>query len=504
MPSVPGRALARTALLALAAALVACAALLSAAADSRAQDAPITVLKHSVASEFPQGIRFNLYLAAGNPIDEVSIRFKTGTEPRMAYDYMELTEEEDGAQGELFWRTNSSGRYIPPGTIITYHFEIVDTEGNRLDTEPEEFIYIDTRFEWEEVEDGPVTVAYHGPVKTRAEIILDAMNDTLDIIGPILGADTTEPIRVTMYNNTLEMLEALPPGSTTIRRELITEGQAFTNIGTLLVLGSGRLARGTASHEMAHILTHRAGDSVFRSVPAWLDEGLAEFANVDPSLSYTVAVEFAIETDRLLPITSMPALPGDPEDVIIFYGQARSIVRFMVGVYGPAAMTELMAQLKDGEQMDDALTAIYGVDRLGLENQWRELIGAPLLEEESRQRARPTPIARPTVAAYDLSSLIQGSQATPTPEPAPAPTETPATAAQAAQEPTAAPDTEQAAQEPQEAGGACSRPLANGPRPLDGATIALGLGLVGLAGLALRRRPRRNRPHPSPTARPRR
>ena len=479
MPSVASRAPGRAGLFALLFAL-ACAALLAAAAGIRAQDAPISFLKSEVTSEFPQGIRFRAYAAADNPIDEISVRFKTGTEPRMAYDYMELEEEADGAQGELFWRTNSSSRFIPPGTIITYHFEIEDTEGNRLETEPQEFIYEDIRFEWEEVEDGPVTVAYHGPVKTRAEIILDAMIQTLAVIGPILGADTTEPIRVTMYNNTLEMLEALPPGSTTIRRELITEGQAFTNIGTLLVLGSGRLARGTASHEMTHILTHRAGDSAFRSVPAWLDEGLAEFGNVDPSLSYRVAVEFAIETDRLLPITSMPALPGNPEDVIIFYGQARSIVRYMVAAFGPSAMTELMARHKEGEQMDDALRAVYGTDRLGLENQWRDAIGAPLLEADSRQRARPTPIARPTVGAYNLGAMIRGSQETPTPEPAPA---TP-TVAQATPEPTATPA---AREEEQSSGGGCSRP-GGGPRAIDGATLALGLGLVGLAiGRRLRR-----------------
>ncbi len=473
------------------AAVVAIAALAAHGGGARAQDGGIRVLSSQVTSEFPVGIRFRVSLESDNPIDAVSVRFQTGTEPRKSYDYLDLEETAEIVDGELLWRTNTTAKFIPPGTLITYNFEIEDTEGNLLETEPEGFVYVDTRFEWEEVEDGAITVAYHGPVKQRAEIILDAMTQTLALVGPLVGADTTEPIRVTMYNNTLEMLEALPPGSTTIRRELITEGQAFTNIGTLLVLGSGRLARGTASHEMTHILTHRAGDSAFRSVPAWLDEGLAEFGNVDPSLSYTVAVEFAIETDRLLHLTSMPVLPGDPEDVIIFYGQARSIVRFMVGVYGPDPMTELMRLLKSGEQMDDALRATYGVDRLGLENQWREAIGAPLLEIDVRERARPTPIARPTVSAYSLSDLISGSQATPTPMPAPtatpAPTPTAVTVAEAVSPPTPAAGADAAAeQEP--GGGACSLPSEAGPRTVDGAAVALGLGILGLAlGRRLRR-----------------
>ena len=480
-----------TAGIAVLAAVLALAGLAPFGGGARAQDGPIRVMSSEVSSEFPQGIRFRLSLESDNSIDAVSVRFQTGTEPRKSYDYLDLEESGDLVDGDLLWRTNTTQKFIPPGTLITYNFEIEDTEGNRLDTEPEGFVYRDTRFEWEEVEEGAVTVAYHGPVKQRAELILEAMTQTLAVLGPLLGADITEPIRVTMYNNRLEMLEALPPGSTTIRRELITEGQAFANIGTLLVLGSGRLARGTASHEMTHILTHRAGDSAFRSVPAWLDEGLAEYGNVDPSLSYTVAVEFAIETDRMLPITSMPVLPGDPEDVIIFYGQSRSIVRFMVGVYGPQPMTELMRLLKSGEQMDDALRATYGVNRLGLENQWRDAIGAPLLEVDVRERARPTPIARPTVSAYNLSDLISGSQATPTAEPTPTPepaaTPTAAVVAEAAPPPTVTAEPDPAEQD-DTGGGACSRPSDAGPRGVDGAAVALGLGVLGLAlGRRLRR-----------------
>ena len=484
------RVLAAAGIAVVAAALV-LAALAPFAGGARAQDGPIRVMSSEVTSEFPQGIRFRVSLESDNDIDAVSVRFQTGTEPRKSYDYLDLEESGDLVDGELLWRTNTSAKFIPPGTLITYNFEIEDTEGNRLDTAPEEFVYVDTRFEWGEVEEGAVTVAYHGPVKQRAELILDAMTQTLAVMGPLLGADITEPIRVTMYNNTLEMLEALPPGSTTIRRELITEGQAFSNIGTLLVLGSGRLSRGTASHEMTHILTHRSGDSAFRSVPAWLDEGLAEFGNTDPSLSYTVAVEFAIETDRLLHLTSMPVLPGDPEDVIIFYGQARSIVRFMVGVYGPQPMTELMGLLKSGEPMDDALQAAYGVNRIGLENQWRDAIGAPRLEVDVRERARPTPIPRPTISAYSLSDLIRGSQATPTPmaehTPEPAATPTAAVIAEAAPPPTATAEPGPAEQD-DTGGGACSRPSDAGPRGVDGAAVALGLGVLGLAlGRRLRR-----------------
>lgn len=450
----------------------------------------IAVSSADVVSEFPEGMRFSIEVESAAEVEEVAVKFRTGTQTREVYGYMEF-DEAKVVDSELFWRTNTSGRYIPPGTIIYYYFEIRDADGNELVTEVEEFIYEDARFTWQEVSEGPVAVAYHGPVKTRAEIILEAIVQTLDFMGPILGADTTVPIRVTMYNNVKEMLEALPPGSSTIRRELITEGQAFTNIGTLLVLGGGSRAKGTASHEVTHILNHRAGNAAARSIPSWLDEGLAEFGNVDPGISYDIALEFAMATDRLLPITSMPILPGDPEDVIIFYGQARSLIQFMVFRYGPQAMRELLSTLKSGTNMEDAIQGIYGVSRIGLENQWRDTLGADHYVPPDRDSAKPTPIPRPSLQLFSLtpqagSETVGSLEPTPTPEPPPAPAPEPT-----ATEPPAISETEDEGAtegvERREGGSACFAPAT----PTMGLSdLALPLSVLGLIGFGLHRRRR--------------
>jgi hypothetical protein len=311
------------------------------------------------------------------------------------------------------------------------------------------------------------------------------------------------------------MLEALPPGSSTIRRELITEGQAFTNLGTLLVLGGGTGAKGTASHEVTHILTHRAGDSVLGKVPSWLDEGLAEFGNIDPGFSYDIALEFALATGRLLPITSMPVLPGDPEDVIIFYGQARSIVKFMVAAYGPAMMRELMATMKTGKNDNAAIQDVYGLTRVELENQWRETIGAPDYLPPSRDRLLPTPVPWAQVQLFTLtpqagSQVVASIETTPTPTPEPTaipePTATPEPAPESV--PTATPAAPVVARvdvpgatPPEPAAGSAgpqldeSPPTAgscNAPQYADARLrdLTMPAFLVGLIGLGLRRRRR--------------
>ena len=478
-------------------AIVAVSAALAPSPPALAHGDGITVSSSNVVSEFPEGMRFSIEAESDHEIEEIAVKFRSGTQEREVYGYMEFDSAKT-VDSELFWRTNTAGRYIPPGTIIYYYFEIRDADGGELVTDTAEFIYEDARFEWNEVSEGAVAVAYHGPVKSRAEKILETMNDTIYFMSPILGAETDEPIRTTMYNNRREMLDALPPGSTTIRRELITEGQAFTNLGTLLVLG-GRGDVGTASHEVTHILTHRAGDSAARRVPSWLDEGLAEFGNQYPSFSYDIALEFAMSLDMLLPITSMPSLPGNPEDVIIFYGMAKSLIEYMVIVYGPTAMKDLLAELKDGRTMDDAIEEIYGIGRIELENDWRDSLGAERYVQPDRESAKPTPVPRRAIQLFSLTpqagtEVVGSVGATPTPKPEPAavptvaPTQPPAASksqTEESTEPTGTNETEQ------QTGGGCSAPVAPSANSPIRADLAIPLIAIGLAGLALRRRRRR-------------
>ena len=454
---------------------------------SSGEDHSIRILSSSATSEFPMGMRFTLEATGDSPIESMKVTYNVGLQSISVYDYLKF-ESGEIVDGDLLVRTNTSAKYIPPGSIVTYRFEIEDSEGEKLVTEPRQFVFDDSRFDWKEVSSGPVAVLYHGPVRTRAETISDAILSTLDRMGPVLGAETETPIRVTMYNNVKEMIDALPPGSATIRRELITEGQAFANHGVLLVLGGGRLSTGTASHEVMHILTNRAAGRI----PRWLDEGLAEYGNVAPGFSYSIALEFAIEVDRLLPITAQEVPPGDPEDAIIFYAQARSIVRFMVDGLGPDKMRELMARMKAGMNIDRAIRAVYNTDRTGLENAWRMAVRAPLYTPPEVGTLLPTPLPLPAVLLYSLtpqaqSAPIVGTAATPTPEAeeiVTEPIEVVVVATDVEKEPREA-EKEPKKTEEEPSGGGCNAPRSGGARAMDLSAVFLA---VGLAGLGARRR----------------
>ena len=267
-------------------------------------NAEINIFKNiEVKSDFPNGINFIVETENNINIKSIAVRYTLGQQKTSIYEYLDKNVNSDNIWN-LYLRTNTREKYIPPGTIVNYNFEITDLSNKIYRTQQEIFIYSDARFKWKNISNNMINVSYHGPVQSRAQLVLDTIVETIDRMSPLLGISISEPIRVTMYNNIPEMVVALPPSSDTVRTQLVTQGQAYPDLGVLLILGNSASVVGTSSHEITHILNHRAADSVYRSLPSWLDEGLAEYGNSSPSLTYDKALEYAINNDADVFITS--------------------------------------------------------------------------------------------------------------------------------------------------------------------------------------------------------
>ena len=371
----------------------------------------ITVISSSVESQFPEGMTFTIDVESELRIDDIRVTFEIGDRGTTQYAYLDLDQTTRPlVNGELFHRTNSRDRYIPPGTSIKYWFEITDENGDTMLTEPEFFRFDDARFEWDEVTLGTVTILYHGPVRIRAERLAEAAVESLGIMGPVTGADTTTPIVMTLYNNNAEMIGAVVARSLATSRELITEGQAFDSESVVIVL-AGRSDIGTATHEMTHILVARAANSS-GAVPLWLNEGLAEYGNLDQTISYERFLEWAEGTDRLIPLKALRSFPGDPNLTLVAYGQGRSAVKYMIDEYGKDKMAELLATLGTGIGISPSLEVVYGFGIDVLENKWREYIGAdPYVE--ATPGPTPTAASEPTPTYKLLTSPPKSSTSEP-------------------------------------------------------------------------------------------
>ena len=369
-------------------------------------DALVTTV---VRSRFPDGIRFDISVAGPRQIVDVRLRYRVLGERATRYDRLEFAPTPH-LENEFLVRTDTPDRYIPPGAEIEYALEITDEDGVLTETDPQRFILIDPRFEWHRLDASGGYIYYHGSERDRAKRVLDAAQTALTRMGDLMGVTDTGPIRLTLYNSVTEMRVALPTTSAVQEESLITEGVSFGDTGVILVLGSTQRVEGVTSHETVHFLVRHATGNLSRIVPAWLNEGLAEYGNVDPSGSYDRTLDFRLSQGTLLPLTSLTTVPGKPDDVILMYGEARSVVAYMVNTYGKVPLQKLFAEMRAGVSIDDALTAAYGFDRVGLEGEWRVSIGAPTLEATPSRSALPTAIPRPTLVPFGVATPTPSTQ----------------------------------------------------------------------------------------------
>jgi hypothetical protein len=334
-----------------------------------AAQSPPTIVPGAPENNFPDGITFRATVSAGQEITDIRLRYKILPDGTAASARPKFAP---GASADVEVMLDD---YLPPGTIVNYYWE-VRAGSERSETAEQSFFYDDIRFQWQKVEANGLTVYHYTGGDAVAEALLDTGAQAVADAEALLGVEVPFPINVWIYESREDMVPALPPRSPTYEERIITLGVRIAS-DTVLVLGE--VSYDTLRHELAHVVTAVAGDSAFGSMPAWLDEGTAVLLQGDPG-GYSDAIESAIKRGNVLSIREVSSPPGEPEKVGLFYGQAWSIVKYLVDEYGESRFAELFAHIKSGELLDDALTAVYGFDQNGLENEWREANGLPARE----------------------------------------------------------------------------------------------------------------------------
>lgn len=381
----------------------------------------IEVLDGGADSQFPDGIRFFITARSSEEIDEIRVFFTVvGRSGASAYRILEFEPGKE-VTGESLLRSAGAAAYIPPGTELAYSFEVRDKSGAVFRTPDQEFIYHDNRFEWLEVSSGLITVSYYGEyVEQRARTVLKAAQDAFDIMVPVLGIEPTEPLRIVSYNNYRHMSAALPFRAQAVREGLQTQGMAFTPERVLLVHGFDPTVRGTTSHEFTHLLVAEAAGPGYSQVPAWLNEGLAEYGNIDPTDDYASALRYGIYTRRIKPLWLMRTFGGTPDDIIIAYGQGRSAVQYMISMWGEDSITELFTAIRETRNFDEAMNQVYGFDQRGLDSLWRAAVGLepiPPPVDPGRQSETGQTAVSETAPTPEPAAVLEAS---PTPAPSPA------------------------------------------------------------------------------------
>ena len=271
--------------------------------------------------------------------------------------------------------TITADRYIPVGSTFRYRWEVTDTEGDVTTTEEREYLFLDGQYTWQSRTEDEVTVFWYGDNDERATQALQATVASLDRTEGLLQADVPYPIKVVVWASEQDGVLARQPRGATFDSMVTTGGQRVAPDLVFVFVPSD----GIVLHEVGHIVTHVAGDGPFTSIPSWLDEGTAVWAQGSPGFGYSSALEMAVRGDATLALRSMQSASNRPEEGNLFYGQAYSTVQFLIDEYGEEAFAELYRVHREGARIDQALQEVYGLDQNGLYNAWRESVGlAPI------------------------------------------------------------------------------------------------------------------------------
>lgn len=329
----------------------------------------ITVTDSSARNDFPNGLVFSVTVE-GADIDEVRLAYE------IAPDGVRATALPECTAGTVstcqYVLAGGQRALLIPGAEVTYFWEIT-SGGETIETEPQVIDYMDTRFTWQTLSEGNLTVWWYAGDEDEARGILTAGRESLDSIGALLQAPVDFPVKIFYYETASDMQPAIISDA---GQGVITLGEVVYSDTAMVSADSspGEITR----HEIAHVVVREALRGPF-DVPVWLNEGTAVYAQIQPLANQLQAVESAIRSNTVLSVRSLSSSSSGATGsrVSLFYGQSWSVVNFLIETYGEEKFAELFANFRGGNSTAGALEEVYGFDQDGLENEWRASVGLP-------------------------------------------------------------------------------------------------------------------------------
>ncbi len=435
-----------------------------------AGQASITTGDNALSTDLPNSLTFTLQASSATTIKDVSLNYGFTARSCIESGAVQQPDFEPAKSVTATYTLDlrDSGSF-PIGAEIWWTWDLTDESGVTLTTEKQTRRIEDERFQWSSTTRGNITVFWHRGDRAFGESMADIAQRSLSRITRDAGLEFKDPIQLVVYPEASEISDVI-----LFQPEWIG-GLAFPDHNIVMAAiapGEDAWAREVIPHELMHLVS---GALTFNclgaSIPTWLDEGLARFAENSPNADLAANVRDLALAGDLPALSSLAnAFSAYGNEAGLSYEQSYQVVAFLIDRHGPDKMSALLADVAAGSAIDKALTNIYGYTTQSLDSAWRESFGAP-----TQRAIVATPLSVPTLALW--TAVVPQATATT------APSETPTARAIAVVDtPTA---TVPASAEPTSA------------RPAGGASpCAGGLGLAaGMVWLGLRRRGRPRRRH---------
>jgi len=349
-----------------------------------------SIIANKATVNYPSSVNFQLELDPSVSIVDAVLTYNV--EQTSCLDVSTTVPVEvNGPLLEWEWAMVRSGN-PPPGVDLWWEWQLTDDQGQIYNTPRQSLTFADERFSWNTVSQNNITLHWYAG-EDVGPLLLESAVAGLALLEDELGIELQEDVTFYIYGSSADMQDAV------LYIQNWAGGVAFPEYNTILIGVPPNIAedwgRSTIRHELAHLVVGKFGQScVGGHRPTWLEEGLAMYAEGEPSGTVTSDLEQAIADNSFDPLRSLNgSFPAHGDDAGNAYNQSYSTIKFLREEYGNKNLQALLMLLAQGEGYDDALQQVYGYNVDGLELEWREWIGIP-----SRQvPPTPTPISAATI-----------------------------------------------------------------------------------------------------------
>ncbi len=319
---------------------------------------------------------------------------------------------------QLTYNLDTRDLTTPPMMSYLYHWEVVDADGNKVQTEEILIRYEDNRYEWQVLENEDIGVWWHDRSESFGQTIFDIAADAVSYQQVLFQTELDFQMRIVISNSKEEFNSWHSIGHDWIG------GQTFSNFGITNQIVEGEYYQdvwlnGVIPHEISHIFFNHVVYNPTVSVPVWINEGVAQYNEFITHEWEMDQVETAAVDGSLIPLTALEDGFGsyNVERIYLSYAEAYSAAAYLVQTYGNEGLSALLAAYKEGELTDAAFQSTLGTSIDQFEMDWAESVGA---ENYLIPTVWAIPTFRPSPTAYLLpeqGTAIPSQSYTETPAP---------------------------------------------------------------------------------------
>jgi hypothetical protein len=334
----------------------------------------VDISVNQVDIQFPGAIVFNLSAKSSQVIQKVSLRYWTNGQSCQSGGAVHAFTFDPTQNVTLSWAwdLNRSGT-IPPGTQVSWQWDITDSDGALTETPAENVVFNDPRHTWKTLNQDGITLQWYSGTQSFGQSLMAIAVQGLNRLTRQMGVRPNGSIWITIYPTVDEVREVL------LQSPEWTGGVAFPQYGGIITfaLSADAWAASVLPHELAHLVVGAAiYNCMGANLPTWLDEGLAVYAENNTTQDDRSQVYQGLKDGTLLELRALTNGFSDKSNLAnLEYKQAGIVVDFMLTKYGVDKMTSLLAAVKNGLLVDEALQKTYGFDTAGLDAAWRVSLG---------------------------------------------------------------------------------------------------------------------------------